>query len=155
MTEWIEVLRVLVDGPSLPIQGIVRSVKDKRDDKSESFMFLGDAPMFVGLELHETRVWRHGGKVRVQEQTGTPTFISDSETAWQFDGEAPVYGDTNRVRFHGPGAELLITRDARDWLHGDDFTQPTGPVRETTYLGRNCWKSNWLRRRTKNTRYSW
>lgn len=140
MTEWVEVLKVLVDGPRVPVRGIVRTMNAELIGKSQTFGFIGAPPLMVGIDGHDVRVWRDGRRVRVEQPDGTPLFITDGETAWQFgaDGATPTAAEAGRVYYHGPGAELLITRSAAEWL-SDDFTRPARPVREVEYLGRRCW----------------
>jgi hypothetical protein len=143
VTEWIEVLKVLVDGPRLPVRGVVRTVEAELIGKTETFGFIGCPPLPVAIDGHDVRVWRHGLRVRVERPDGTPYFITDGDTAWRFaeeSGARPTYVAADRVYYNGPGSELLITRDSRDWLQGDDFTRPTGPISETVFLGRDCWE---------------
>lgn len=141
MTEWIEVLKVLVDGPRLPVHGIVRTRNAEALGRTETVGFFGAPPMWVGTGGDDVRVWRDGRRVRVERPDGSPLHLCDGATAWKFDdaGAPPEYTAARRVRYGGPGAELLISRDAQEWLRSDDFTQPTGPVSEIEFLGRDCW----------------
>ncbi|NMD57337.1 MULTISPECIES: hypothetical protein [Tsukamurella] len=141
MTEWIEVLKSLVDGPGLPVHGIVRTRNAEALGRTETVGFIGAPPMWVGIGGDDVRVWRDGRRVRVELPDGSPYFISDGVTSWQFDDAEtpPTFVGADRVYYHGPGAELLISRNAQDWLRGDDFTQPTRPVAEIEFLGRDCW----------------
>ncbi|CAM3755046.1 hypothetical protein TSST111916_04820 [Tsukamurella strandjordii] len=142
MTEWVEVLKVLVDGPRLPVRGVVRTLHADLIDRTETFGFIGAPPMPVVLGDHDVRVWRDGRRVRVERPDGSPYFITDGVTAWEFSDdpdESPTHAPADRVYYSGPGSELLISRSAQDWLHGDDFTRPNGPIGETTFLDRSCW----------------
>ncbi|KXO91326.1 LolA family protein [Tsukamurella pseudospumae] len=141
MTEWIEVLKVLVDGPRLPVHGIVRTRNAEALGRTETVGFIGAPPMWVGTGGDDVRVWRDGRRVRVEKPDGSPLHLCDGTTAWHFDGAGapPEYAPAGRVYYSGPGSELLISRSAQDWLHGDDFTQPTGPVTDGEFLGRECW----------------
>lgn len=141
MTEWIEVLKALVDGPSVPVHGIVRTRNAEALGRTETVGFIGAPPMWVGTGGDDVRVWRDGSRVRVERPDGSPLHLCDGTTAWQFgeEWEPPEYAAAGRVYYGGPGAELLVSRSAQDWLNGDDFTQPTGPVSDIEFLGRDCW----------------
>ncbi|HEX8769033.1 MAG TPA: hypothetical protein VF714_11715 [Jatrophihabitans sp.] len=84
-----------------------------------------------------TRVWRSGRRVRLERPDGRPSLIVGDERCWQFRGDdpVPVESPTRAVVYQGNGTQLLHRREAGEFT-GDDFTRPTGPVGETTFLGR-------------------
>jgi hypothetical protein len=84
-----------------------------------------------------TRVWRAGRRVRLERPDGRPSLIVGEERCWQFRGDdpVPVESPSSVVAYQGNGTELLHRRPAADFT-GDDFTRPTGPVGQTTFLGR-------------------
>ncbi|QCQ92324.1 LolA family protein [Rhodococcus sp. SGAir0479] len=137
MTAWVEVLVTMSDGPRLPVRGTIRKSPDRPE--RINFAYAGEAPLYVavGGDVH---VWRDGPGMRIETLDGRPVFITDGESAWQFDGtgDPPLRSDARRVRYLGSGRELLVNRPAHEWL-GDDYTRPAGPIEETTFLGRDCW----------------
>ncbi|MEZ5211540.1 hypothetical protein [Gordonia sp. (in: high G+C Gram-positive bacteria)] len=140
MTAWVEVLIAMVDGPSVPVTGVVETV----DDDDGFRMWMGEIPVFVGLPPGAVRVWQHGRRLRVDLPDGTPVFRRDGEHAWRFDpsapAEPPVLSPGSRVEYTGPGRAILAVRDANDWARSDDFTRPTKrPIEETEFLGRPAW----------------
>lgn len=141
MTEWVEVLTVLVDGPRLPVRGIVRTRNAEALGRTETVGFIGSPPMWVGTGGDDVRVWRDGRRVRVERPDGSLLHLNDGTTAWTFGatGEPPEYAAAGRVYYGGPGSELVVSRDAQEWLRGDDFTRPAGPVSDVEFLGRPCW----------------
>ena len=84
-----------------------------------------------------TRVWRSGRRVRLERPDGRPSLIVGDERCWQFRGDdpVPVESPNRAVIYQGNGTQLLHRRVAGEYT-GDDFTRPTGPVGETTFLGR-------------------
>jgi len=84
-----------------------------------------------------TRVWRSGRRVRLERPDGRPSLIAGDQWCWQFRGDdpVPVESPSRVVVYQGNGTQLLHRRQAGEFT-GDDFTRPTGPVGETTFLGR-------------------
>ncbi|NKR57768.1 hypothetical protein GS485_08510 [Rhodococcus hoagii] len=140
---WVEVLVRMVDGPDLPVHGVVRCRYSDDDARRDGFGWMsGMRPVVLtGGRAGDdgARVWRHGPRLRVERMDGTPLMISDGHTSWRFsDGQPPLeYVDAD-VRYLGDGTELLERRPATDWI-GDDFTRPTGPIDTTVFLGREAW----------------
>lgn len=139
MVTWTQVLQMITDGPDLPMQGTVVERDAANSTQAESFAVVGAVPMFVGA-ADSARIWRHGLKLRVENSSGAPVFISDGVVAWDFAGhqDAPRKGNVNNLRYLGSAQFLFNRRGATEWT-GDDFTRPTGPPEEVTYLGRDCW----------------
>lgn len=103
-----------------------------------TFTTAGYRPMFVRA-VDDCIVWLHGPATRV-EYDGDPVFITDGTTAWDFtpDPQRPLVGPTDRVHYFGKNQFLIRRRSAAEWA-GDDFTRPTGPITEETFLDRRCW----------------
>ncbi|MFE4499717.1 hypothetical protein ACFRFQ_07615 [Rhodococcus sp. NPDC056743] len=139
MVTWTQVLQTITDGPDLPMRGTVVERAEGSSTGAESFAVVGADPMFVGA-VDGSRIWRHGRKLRVENSSGVPVFISDGMVAWDFSGhqDPPRVGAANDVRYLGSAQFLLNRRGATEWI-GDDFTRPTGSPEEVTYLGRDCW----------------
>ncbi|WP_207213596.1 hypothetical protein [Rhodococcus sp. Q1] len=136
MTTWIEVLRALTTGPDLPVRGTIRAVH--ADGHTEQFVSVGRKLRVMVGDAH--RVWRHGARLRVERKDGTPVFVTDGVTAWDFtrDPQRPRIGPVGQVQYLGTSQFLLRRRSAAEWA-GDDFAQPTGPVEEVEFAGRRCW----------------
>ncbi|HEY0169022.1 MAG TPA: hypothetical protein VGB75_18400 [Jatrophihabitans sp.] len=156
---WVGLLTLMVDGPDLPVRGMISSREG--DDESQHYFgwtaFAGDpVPVFAGFaaavdveagveppEEHIpeepvlTRVWRSGRRVRLEHPDGRPTLIVGDELCWRFRGDdpVPVESPSRVVVYQGNGTGLLHRREA-DGFTGEDFTRPTGPIGETTFLGR-------------------
>lgn len=139
MVTWTQVLQRITDGPDLPMCGTLVERDPSRPPEAESFATLGPLPMFVGA-VDGARIWRHGGKLRVENPDGELVFLSDGAVAWDFvrRQDAPRVGSVDNVRYLGSAQFLLTRRIASEWI-GDDFTRPTGQPEESTYLGRACW----------------
>lgn len=140
---WVEVLVRMVDGPDLPVHGVVRCrYADDEARRGGLAWVSGRRPVVVtgGAGADEVRVWRDGPRLRVERLDGTPLMVSDGHTSWRFSDEDPEpleYVDAD-VRYLGSGTELLERRPTTDWV-GDDFTKPTGPIGTTVFLGRAAW----------------
>ncbi|MBE7191439.1 MAG: hypothetical protein INR66_03020 [Gordonia polyisoprenivorans] len=135
---WIEVLKRLVGGPHVPVQGVI-----SRSGPVESGYVgvVGNVtPLYVG-GVDDLEVWRNGRKVRVESATGRPLVIFNGDTVWRFahNHKLPISGLGREMEYIGPGRELLVTQPASRWV-GNDFTEPAGPIREIEYLGRRCWE---------------
>lgn len=133
----------MVDGPSAPVAGVVETIDPA---ESHAIGFAGQLPVVAGLVGGRARIWRDGSKVRVDTLDGRPVFRADGERVWQFgaDGEPPIVAPARRLRYAGPGKQLLLlqTRPANEWAaRNDDFTHPTDrPITTVTYLGRPAWE---------------
>jgi hypothetical protein len=149
---WPELIILMSYGP--PVVSTARGIIRGCDGTDESRGHFGCArfeddpePVLVGARLgigvdatDQVRVWIDGVNLRVEELDGSPNFIANATTCWQFDRsqEAPVASPVSAVRFLGGASSLLERKEISDWS-GTEFTQPTGPVGRTTLLGRPCW----------------
>lgn len=155
---WVGLLTLMVDGPDLPVRGVISS-REGADDSQHYFgwtAFAGEPlPVLAGFasavdaeacaerpeephtpeEPELTRVWRSGRRVRLERPDGRPTLIVGDERCWRFRGDDPVPVESlsRVVIYQGSGTQLLRRREAGEFT-GDDFT--TGPVGETTFLNR-------------------
>ena len=93
-----------------------------------------------------TRVWRSGRRVRLEHPDGRPSLIVGDERCWQFRGDdpVPVESASSAVAYQGNGTQLLHRRQAGEFT-GDDFTRPTGPVGQASFLGRPAYTVELLR----------
>jgi hypothetical protein len=154
-------LTLMVDGPDLPVHGVISS-REGADDSQHYFGWSGFAgeplPVLAGFasavdaepgqeppespdpakeEPVLTRVWRSGRRIRLERPDGRPSLIVGDERCWRFRGDdpVPVESPNRAVVYQGNGTQLLHRREAGEFT-GNDFTRPTGPVGETTFLGR-------------------
>lgn len=149
MTSWVEVLVRMVDGPDLPVRGVIVSANGSASPGSGTgwVSVAGAAPpQFTGTsatpgESTHRRVWRQGAKVRIERDDGSPILLCDGTTSWRFarDNPVPITAPGDAVRYAGNGTHLITRRPANDFA-GNDFTRPTGPVRDATFLGRPVWE---------------
>lgn len=139
MTTWVEVLVTMADGPSLPVRGVIRKTPDE-PEPVRVFTAGDHMPFVVDIGAGDVRIWRDRSRVRVESLDGQPLFITDGETAWNFEGpgQPPLQGSANSVRYLGTGRDLLFNRPAHEWV-GSRYTRPTGPVGARDFLGRHCW----------------
>lgn len=139
MTNWIDCLKALIDGPAQPMCGIVEDLGSVPPGPF-SFATVDESAMFLRLPPG-VRVWRHQNRARIELPSGSPYFASDGRRAWHFPPPPalPRVVDLGRVIFVGPGAALLEMRGADYWLRRSGL-RPTGPTREVGYLGRDCWE---------------
>lgn len=137
MTEWVEVLRALTTPNDAPLHGTIREDPGSQRDPV-TFTTSAYRPMFVRA-VDDCIVWLHGPATRV-EYDGAPVFITDGTTAWDFtpDPQRPLIGPSDRVHYFGKNQFLIKRRSAAEWA-GDDFTRPTGPITEETFVDRRCW----------------
>jgi hypothetical protein len=151
---WVALLTLMVHAPDPEptIRGAIRSWPG--DDESAGYFgwtaMAGDPlPVFTGVRpdsadpsaaVPPIRVWRDGERMRIEEPDGAVNLIVGEDTCWQFDREhdIPIASPRTAVRYAGSGTELLTRREPAAFA-GDDFTQPTGPVGATTFLGRPAW----------------
>ncbi|MGK9269886.1 hypothetical protein KXR83_02685 [Williamsia muralis] len=139
MAVWIEVLKKVVDGPQVPIQGIISRVGPI--DTGRLMAVSGEViPLYVA-GVDDLQVWRDEPKVRVESMTGQPLVIFNGQTVWRFahHEQLPVQAPGREMGYVGPGRELLVTQPASRWV-GNDFTTPSGPIEDVEYLGRPCWQ---------------
>jgi len=137
-------------GPEPAVRGAIRS--RPAPGQAAAFGWVAYAgqspPVFTGVrsgvgdysDAPPLRVWRDGAKIRVEEPNGRPNVIVGGQLCWRFDAEhdTPVVSSSDGVRYEGSGTHLLCRREPREFADFD-FTRPTGPVGETTFLGRRAW----------------
>lgn len=123
---WIGLLTLMVHGPESGAEPTLRGMVRTSDGHDAS------PPM---------RVWRDGGKLRVEAPDGSLELITDGTMVWSFrrGQEAPLTFPYNSDRIGFPGKSVVVRRDVPTWL-GDDFTRPTGPARATRFLDRPAWE---------------
>jgi hypothetical protein len=150
---WSVLVSLMVHGPDVEptVRGAIRSV-DGTDESRGHVGFLhpeGDPdPVFAGSGTGTrsadgeslVRVWRDGPRVRVEEPDGSPNLIVGDGASWSFDRihDEPLKSLRAKVQYGFRGTGLLWRRDAEGFL-GHDFTQPTGPIGASTFLGRPAW----------------
>ncbi|MCW2496305.1 hypothetical protein [Jatrophihabitans sp.] len=127
--DWFEaVARLIVDGPGVEdrIAGVVRAHVE--DDGGTTFTY---------------KVQRRGDLARCTSLDGSVHFIAGRETVWRRREDGTQWM-AERPRSRGAYApddyEFGVTRDDAERWEGDDFTTPTGPARDTTFLGRAAWE---------------
>lgn len=139
MTAWTEVLAALTDGPDLALRGTILEFGDPAKD--DRVLFAGEGPRIVARPGNGCRVWRDGGRLRIELPDGRPLFITDGVQAWQFiadDAQRPRTDALDRVRFLGLN-QYLVRRRNTDELYGEELTHPRGAVAEAEVAGRRCW----------------
>lgn len=131
MADWETVLAAVIAPPVRTVRGRVEEVRTGEDDED------------LGPRDEPVLVWRDGPRLRVDSTDGAPLFRTDGRTAWDFRRDAGQ-PDSRQVDerwgppYHGPH-QFLLSRGRMDWLGGDDFTRPAGPVTEEEFAGRRCW----------------
>ncbi|MGB7362538.1 MAG: hypothetical protein WA931_05810, partial [Rhodococcus sp. (in: high G+C Gram-positive bacteria)] len=140
---WIEVLIRMVDGPTPPHRGRIRSRgEDGKPRKNVGWAIVGgQSPPTIsgGVDDAVVTVWRDEKRVRIENSNGDPVLICDGERCWRFrDPELPTVAPAKSLLFRGNGTELLTRRPASSWV-GNDFTTPFGEIARTIFLGREAW----------------
>ncbi|MBY6540375.1 hypothetical protein HQ325_17000 [Rhodococcus sp. BP-349] len=140
MTQWIEVLVGMADGPTTPVQGTVKPYWRTTEPETFYYGSYGEEPVEIPLAADGVRLTRWGRRARIESLDGTVLFLSDGETAWNFtdDPQRPRSTALRRAQRFGPGRALVVTRPTADWV-GDDHARPIGPVTDIDFLGRPCW----------------
>ncbi|AQA26001.1 hypothetical protein BTZ20_0776 [Rhodococcus sp. MTM3W5.2] len=130
----------MVDGPTTPVQGIVRPYRPNDEPVRVKCATYGEDPVLMCLNPDGAWLTRDGCKARLETLDGTVKFLYDGQTAWYFaegsdrGGSPPAAGSYSP----GPGEELVFTPPERHWV-GRNFARPTGPVVDVEFLGRHCW----------------
>lgn len=149
MTDWSEVLAALSDWPDLPLRGTIRELGAPA--KPDRALFTGEGPPSVVRPGNGCRIWRDGGRLRIEHPDGRPIFITDGARAWQFtadDGQRPRTDALDSVRFLDLNQYLVRRRTPAEWA-GEDLTHPLGAVADTEVAGRVAGRLSSLRRQTK------
>lgn len=108
MTDWVQMLVAMADGPSQPVRGVV--VPYRNSDKPFRFYYgtYGEEPVFLPMRREGVRLYRWGRRSRIESMDGEVWFVSDGVAAWDFTAEpirVPVLTDFT------PGMVQLIDRD--------------------------------------------
>ena len=108
----------------------------------------GSTPPFVVASPPPGRllqVWRQADRLRIEDDTGRPVVLLDSDRSWTFapDAEVPLAGGADRVRFD-LGSAVAARAMLEDWVGQGPFhvgaRWPVGtPVSARTVLGRAAW----------------
>jgi hypothetical protein len=140
VTEWVEMLVTMADGPKQPVHGVVVPYRNTDEPWRFSYGSYGEEPVLPRLRHDGVHLYRWGRRTRIESMDGDPLFVSDGETAWDFtsSSERPRCTELRSVQFLGPGRELVITRPVNHWVR-NHHARPTGPVTDVDFLGRRCW----------------
>ncbi|RVW03621.1 hypothetical protein [Rhodococcus spongiicola] len=151
MTEWVQMLVGMADGPTQPVHGVVLPYRNS--DKPFHFYYAtyGEEPIFLPMRRDGVRLYRWGRRSRIESIDGEVWFVSDGTTAWDFtaDPARPRCTEVRNVRSPGPGRHLAITPPVTHWV-GRHHARPTGPVTDLEFLGRRCWSVDLAPRESRN-----
>ncbi|AOW94151.1 hypothetical protein BFN03_19645 [Rhodococcus sp. WMMA185] len=151
MTEWMQMLVGMADGPTEPVHGTV--IPYRNSDKPFHFYYATSAEeaVFVPIGREGVRLYRWGRRSRIESIDGEVLFVSDGTTAWDFtcDSDRPRCTELHRVKSAGPGRHLVITPPVTHWV-GHHHARPTGPVTDLEFLDRRCWSVNLAARESRN-----
>ncbi|MCA1005647.1 hypothetical protein LCL87_07955 [Rhodococcus hoagii] len=142
MTDWVQMLVAMADGPSQPVRGVV--VPYRNSDKPFRFYYgtYGEEPVFLPMRREGVRLYRWGRRSRIESMDGEVWFVSDGVAAWDFtaDPDRPRRTELQNVQIPGPGRYLAVTPPVTHWV-GHHHARPTGPVTDLEFLGRRIWSS--------------
>lgn len=96
------------------------------------------------VDLPQTvRVHKSGHRYRVETLDGEVLYIKGADRAWRFTPGADAPGMVDFVEGEemefGSYGYAVERPDPTRW-RGNNFTRPAGPMRPTTYLGRDAWE---------------
>lgn len=128
-----------------PFVGVFEVTELRHGDGDESYVATEDELQWPS----RVRVFKDRDRHRVEDLDGTVLTIRDATHVFVFhrrghelpDHVPGVPTKTAREEDIHPGAHGadIARRSPGDW-GGDDFTTPTGPAREVSYLGRPAWE---------------
>ncbi|HIW91209.1 MAG TPA: hypothetical protein H9870_06075 [Candidatus Corynebacterium avicola] len=126
--DWETLRDILMQRPEMSLHGVVEA----RGKFAE--------------EEPPVEIWRQGPRVRVEDD-GTPVFISDGTTVWDFDSTnrvnklsgTPLTGPADENGYWGPFQTYAKPRDSWDWWSGSDYDQPVSAVTIQNFRDRDCW----------------
>ena len=104
MTEWVQMLVTMADGPRQPIHGVVVPYHNFDEPFHYYFGSYGEEPVFLPVRLPGVHLYRWGRRSRIESLDGQVMFVSDGTTAWDFTAD-----QTNRA---APNS-ITCTRPAR------------------------------------------
>lgn len=121
----------------------VTEIDDEAEDETEpeGAQSIVEHPTLGRVRVDERtfRAYRLGESVRVESTAGQPLFIVGRDKRWIFDRtDTPTEYERATSCFEIGGTGLLDRRPASRW-EGEDFTQLTGPIGRTQFLGRTAW----------------
>lgn len=140
MTEWVQVLVAMADGPRLPVSGVIVPYRNSDEPFHYYMANYGEEPVFLPVRRDGVRLFRWGRRSRIESLDGQVLFVSDGVDAWDFTSDADTPRRTGLRQVHCPGAgrSLVITPPVGHWV-GDRHARPMGPVTDVEFLGRRCW----------------
>lgn len=151
MTEWVQMLVTMADGPRQPIHGVVVPYHNSDEPFHYYFGSYGEEPVFLPVHLPGVHLYRWGRRSRIESVDGQVMFVSDGTTAWDFtaDPDQPRRTELHHVHSPGAGRYLAITPRVEHWV-GNHHSRPTGQVTEVEFLGRRCWSVDLAPRESRN-----
>ncbi|MFE4502458.1 hypothetical protein ACFRFQ_21625 [Rhodococcus sp. NPDC056743] len=150
MTEWVQMLVTMADGPQQPVHGAVIPYRNSDEPFHYYFGSYGEEPVFLPIRLPGVYLYRWGRRSRIESLDGHVMFVSDGTTAWDFTADADHPRSTELRQVHSPGAGryLAITPRVEHWV-GNHHSRPTGPVTDVEFLGRRCWSVDLVPRESR------
>lgn len=151
MTEWVQVLVSMADGPTQPVQGVVVPYRNSDEPFHFYSRSYGEEPVFLPLRRDGVRLYRWGRRSRIETTDGELLFVSDGTSAWNFisDPHRPRRTELQLVQAPGSGRALAITPPVTHWV-GHHHARPIGPVADIEFLGRRCWSVELAPRVSRN-----
>lgn len=151
MTEWVQMLVTMADGPREPVHGLVVPYRNSDEPFHYYFGSYGEEPVFLPFRLDGVRLYRWGRRSRIESLDGQALFVSDGTSAWDFtsDPHCPRRTELRRVHSVGPGRYLVVTPRVEHWV-GHHHARPTGAVADLEFLGRRCWSVDLAARESNN-----
>ncbi len=151
MTEWVQMLVTMADGPRQPIHGVVVPYRNSDEPFHYYYGSYGEEPVFLPVRLPGVHLYRWGRRSRIESLDGQVMFVSDGNTAWDFtaDRDQPRCTELHQVHSPGVGRHLSITPRIEHWV-GNHHSRPTGPVTDVEFLDRRCWSVDLAPRESRN-----
>lgn len=151
MTEWVQMLVAMADGPSRPVHGVVVPYRNSDEPFHYYLGSYGEEPVFLPVRREGMHLYRWGRRSRIESLDGQVMFISDGTNAWDFtsDSDQPRCTEVRQVHSPGSGRYLAITPRVEHWV-GHHHSQPSGPVIDVEFLGRPCWYVDLAPRESRN-----
>ncbi|WP_072690760.1 hypothetical protein [Rhodococcus marinonascens] len=151
MTEWVQMLVGMADGPTQPVHGVVVPYRNSDEPFHFYYATSGEEPVFLPIGREGVRLYRWGRRSRIESVDREVLFVSDGSSAWDFtcDPDRPRCTELRRVKSPGSGRHLAITPPVTHWA-GHHHARPTGPVTDLEFLGRRCWSVDLAPRESLN-----
>lgn len=140
MTDWVQMLVAMADGPSQPVRGVVVPYRNSDEPFHVCYGTYVEEPVFLPMRREGVRLYRWGRRSRIESMDGAVWFVSDGVTAWDFtaDPDRPRCTELRNVQAIAAARYLAITPPVTHWV-GHRHARPTGPVTDLEFLGRRCW----------------